>query len=1044
VAAIAFANGAYAMSGSPFSTYASFANAYNAISSSGSRGGGSGFENATNYTAALEATMANFKPVDGAINRVFFLSDGSPNSQTGNGGSPVQSSTATAWNTFVNNSPYHLEITSIGVGSGIQTGPLQAIDIDGSNTPIMLANFGDLVSHLVSIVSTGDISGNVLLGQNGVVGGGDDDVFGADGGHIQSITIGGTTYTWNGISGAGSIITQTGGSNLTGVTQLTGVSTGASGGKLTFNFQDGSWSYAAGSPTTENIAYKIVDGDGDTATANLKIEVLAPPALTVSTPAAVTEGVDAHVVFDVSLSYASTKAITVNLALGGGTASSGADYGSTIQWKDTNGNWVNGSTVTFAPGQTSVQVRTTILQDNVVEATETFNLTATATNGTSNTSAVGTATILDDGDKATVTINDVVVNEGGTATFTVTLTGQIGTPVSFNWATANGTATAGADYAAANGVITFVPGGATTFTISVPVLKDTIFEGDETFTVNLTPTSPTQIADSSDLSGQATIKNVVPNAAPTDIVWNGVIPSETALPTNNTIIANLSAIDPDNTSGFTYQLLAGSSSNFAVSSNGQVRTAGGGQMPIDSTFTLNVRVTDSQGATFDKTFTIRTGWSSGGSNDGHNSISGNAGDDIIYGVQGNDTLTGGDGNDTLYGQAGNDTLFGGAGDDILVGGTGADTMTGGAGADTFIIRSGDTTIATAQGSGQNNAARNNNGTVSGFDIITDFTLGEDKLTLNGTPFRAFSAGAVNGAVSSLTIDNQTVKSHQISNGIIRFDDNNTFSSVGALTLTSMSHVAAVVQYLQRNDLGDAGATVAFHATIGGTNYTFVYQQVGGSPSASNDILVRLDGITLTNVDTLLDSGVSSLSSLASSSDDTSTLASFAMVEEPSSFRMFSAPQSHDDDDKSQSGTSSTTFGETILGTDGNDFLVGTDGDDIIIGGLGNDTLTGGAGADTFVFSEAGPDNADTITDFVAGEDTIDLGALLDAALIDANNVGDYVRVQDTGADALLQVNTAGTGDNWVDVATLTGHGNPGTVIDLKIDDEHHTVQIPTI
>jgi Ca2+-binding RTX toxin-like protein len=160
--------------------------------------------------------------------------------------------------------------------------------------------------------------------------------------------------------------------------------------------------------------------------------------------------------------------------------------------------------------------------------------------------------------------------------------------------------------------------------------------------------------------------------------------------------------------------------------------------------------------------------------------------------------------------------------------------------------------------------------------------------------------------------------------------------------------------------------------------------------------------------------------------------------------MFSAPQSHDDDDKSQSGTSSTTFGETILGTDGNDFLVGTDGDDIIIGGLGNDTLTGGAGADTFVFSEAGPDNADTITDFVAGEDTIDLGALLDAALIDANNVGDYVRVQDTGADALLQVNTAGTGDNWVDVATLTGHGNPGTVIDLKIDDEHHTVQIPTI
>ncbi|MET0437516.1 MAG: DUF5801 repeats-in-toxin domain-containing protein [Devosia sp.] len=135
-------------------------------------------------------------------------------------------------------------------------------------------------------------------------------------------------------------------------------------------------------------------------------------------------------------------------------------------------------------------------------------------------------------------------------------------------------------------------------------------------------------------------------------------------------------------------------------------------------------------------------------------------------------------------------------------------------------------------------------------------------------------------------------------------------------------------------------------------------------------------------------------------------------------------------------------GETIFGTDGDDFLVGTDGDDIIIGGLGNDTLTGGAGADTFVFSEAGPGNVDTITDFVADEDAIDLGALLDAALIDENNIGDYVRIQGNGSDGLLQVDTSGTGENWVDVANLNGHGTPGTVIDIKLDDETH--HIPTI
>ena len=53
-----------------------------------------------------------------------------------------------------------------------------------------------------------------------------------------------------------------------------------------------------------------------------------------------------------------------------------------------------------------------------------------------------------------------------------------------------------------------------------------------------------------------------------------------------------------------------------------------------------------------------------------------------------------------------------------------------------------------------------------------------------------------------------------------------------------------------------------------------------------------------------------------------------------------------------------------------DVLTGSDGDDTISGGIDDDTMTGGAGADTFVFSE-GHGN-DTITDFDASHDTIDL------------------------------------------------------------------------
>lgn len=142
-----------------------------------------------------------------------------------------------------------------------------------------------------------------------------------------------------------------------------------------------------------------------------------------------------------------------------------------------------------------------------------------------------------------------------------------------------------------------------------------------------------------------------------------------------------------------------------------------------------------------------------------------------------------------------------------------------------------------------------------------------------------------------------------------------------------------------------------------------------------------------------------------------------------------------------------TGADRLNGGAGNDFLSGGDGDDILIGGLGNDTLVGGPGHDTFVFLNTGAGNVDTIADFVVGEDTVDLSDLFaDSTDINTGNVDSFVRVENTGNDALLQVSLDGSGTNWVDVATLTGHGHdaPGTVIDLKIDGDQLVVQIPTI
>lgn len=65
-------------------------------------------------------------------------------------------------------------------------------------------------------------------------------------------------------------------------------------------------------------------------------------------------------------------------------------------------------------------------------------------------------------------------------------------------------------------------------------------------------------------------------------------------------------------------------------------------------------------------------------------------------------------------------------------------------------------------------------------------------------------------------------------------------------------------------------------------------------------------------------------------------------------------------------------GNTLDGLAGNDRLNGQAGSDRLIGGTGRDRLTGGADADTFVFAEAGSANRDTILDYQAGIDRIEL------------------------------------------------------------------------
>ncbi len=80
---------------------------------------------------------------------------------------------------------------------------------------------------------------------------------------------------------------------------------------------------------------------------------------------------------------------------------------------------------------------------------------------------------------------DQTVNEGaGTVTFTITLSRPSDQTISVDYRTVPGTALAGQDYSAITGTLTFAP-GETSKTLTVPVIDDPVFEGAETFTLEL-------------------------------------------------------------------------------------------------------------------------------------------------------------------------------------------------------------------------------------------------------------------------------------------------------------------------------------------------------------------------------------------------------------------------------------------------------------------------------------------------------------------------------------------------------------------------------
>ena len=196
-----------------------------------------------------------------------------------------------------------------------------------------------------------------------------------------------------------------------------------------------------------------------------------------------------HATFLVTLSAPATGTVTVDYRTVSGTAGS-ADFTGA------------GGTVTFAPGETSKTITIAITPDTLVEGNEQFSVVLSNPQSATIADGTGVGTIVDD-DTAqpvvpTLAIGDASITEGDSGSsqlsFTVTLSQAATGPVTVSYSTANGTATAGSDYTARSGTLTFAA-GETTKTVTVPITGDTAVEGNETFTISLAAASGATIAD---------------------------------------------------------------------------------------------------------------------------------------------------------------------------------------------------------------------------------------------------------------------------------------------------------------------------------------------------------------------------------------------------------------------------------------------------------------------------------------------------------------------------------------------------------------------
>jgi Ca2+-binding RTX toxin-like protein len=608
----------------------------------------------------------------------------------------------------------------------------------------------------------------------------------------------------------------------------------------------------------------------------------------------------------------------------------------------------------------------------------------------------------------TIVVGDASVDEAaGTMTFTVTRSGPgvAGSASSVGFATADGTAIAGADYAAASGVLNFAA-GETVKTIIVAITNDKLMESTESFSVHLTAVTNAAVTDS---TGIATIlDNDRPTEGSDDLVGTagddtidllGGNDSFSGLGGNDWVNGGagddvIYGGDGDDT------LIGGAGSNILYGEGGRDRFTIGGETAYSFTFISGGADLDTVDASL-AAHGLRFEWQPQsaepqtqitqlgaglGTAVGVEHWVGSRFDDMFSfaGLGVGLTIEGGAGNDEIGGGSGHDVLIGGDGDDRLLGNGGSNILSGGAGDDSFVIGPGYDSVAGGEG----------------FDTVD---LG---WMANGSSVNGFEDGGFE--VSAGTLVASVTEVERVVGSYWADELNFTFAAV-AMTLEGGNGddyvvggtAADALSGGEGNDVLDGGVGADLISGDGGDDRLVIANVGDGS-------MDTMDGGTGHDVIDARDSSAAlyldghGFMVTVWELDNWSVVASVGYAE---GF----IGSGHDDQVLLHSMISALT----LDGGGGNDFLMGGLADDLVHGGDGDDYLRGSEGEDLL-------DGGD-------GQDQVGLGFTqsggVDITFQENSAASPWIVTSDEGTDTLINVESMEFGGSFFDDRATGGAGD---------------------